>query len=631
MKHAVYLSCLLSLVLATSATASTNHTERPPLETVAITNVATVVYTNASGVVITETTNSIGQVKRSYRNPVRTPPARPAPGPRISHTNIVKSAAVKTNALVLASWFDPACTSKAYFQEKVLPELKSGGGYEPTPVSVYAYPNDWYIQITDVGSYEAYSGGLVPDADMISVYSGTVGTYRKYSVAAMPEEQVGEYASEYTNVTFTIYDRDNAVASFEDNIITANGQTNGTVLVYGLDSTGLEKSSSLTLTKVDMGKKLTTYAYETNVTSRFIMNTNIIAKLMTVSTNAADLTPIAHCRSTTHRYSKGLETGFAWTPSDYWYCPKALNRFGTGGALVTNEWTWIGSGANRRRQIPSKANQNFFWPELWDSLRCFTVEIHEAQTSGGDTGWMPYQRIAISPHYTIEVGHYGWSNNHWTRHVTSDHTAATLSVVGHNTIDGGDLGQVPSPSGGNIDIRVARISSAVPSQCIAKFATPEVLSKLSESRFQYAIAFTLTDHQTVNPFVLGAGGSIASSWNGRPGEGASHCYHRDTSLDEINALPGFAGWKDKLASLEHMTHMFNSGDIVFLATPQAKVIPLFMFTSVSAGAYIPYYLETIDQMIRQDSVIKLGTEEHLSYWTFDELYWGGANSIPTIH
>ena len=635
MKHFYLTLCLTAMGLIAHADTPTNLPARPIHTPPVITNVATVVYTNSSGVVITETTNSIGQVKRSYQNPVRTLPVRPAPGPRISHTNTVKSATAKTNTLVLASWFDPACTSKAYFQEKVLPELKSGGGYTPYPISTYAFRNDWFIKITDAGSYESYDGTEQPDGDMISTYSPSSGLYRRYLVQASPEEQVGEYGSVDTNITFTIYDPSGVVASFTNNVITGNGQANGTVTILGTDSNGVSKTATVVLTKVASGGLVSQYAYESDQSSRYILNTNIISKLMSISTAPADMVTYDHCRSAEHRTSKGFESGFTWTSADHWACPRQLSRFGTAGRIVTNEWSWSGSGVEYRRVKCSKVNQDFFWPELWDSLRPFSIDVHEAQTSTYWTGWMPYLRLIVAPHYALEVGHYGGVNTFSRFYSTSGFSSATMTTkVSGNAASSAkldrDLGLILMSSSTNsyADARLFRmgeLSQPFGSSNIAKFASRDLIQRLSPSMFRYSIAFTLTDHQTVNPFVLGSPGTILSSWYSRPNESTCHMHHHDTQNQDISTT--FPGWQEKLASVEHMTHMFDSGDIVFLATPRAQIIPLFMFTTVSGGTFIPNFLENLDRMIKQDSVATFGTEESLSYWTFDELYWGGTNSV----
>lgn len=523
--------------------------------------------------------------------------------------SLTLQAAPKTNVyeLVDASWFGPK-VNKESFQNDYLQNIIADKW-------VYAYPHEWYIMFTDAGSL-AYSGNTVVFGDMYSSTSGSSGTFRKYRVAAYPEDHIGEYGYERDDVTFSIADKDNSVGSFTNNIITANGLTNGTVIVSATDSDGLTKQAVLTMTKVDAGNVVKTYAYESPLTGRYLLASNALVRLSGVSTASVDMVCYDLCRGPSHTYEKWKAN---LTEEDYWYCPRQLSRFGTGGRIIQSEWTWKTSG---QRVKPSVLNKDFFWPELQDSMRCFSIDVHEVNN---DNGWMPYQRIAVSPHYRIEVAHYGYSNNHYIYYMTSDHDASTMVTKGGNTQ--ADLGKVLIDGTENsyADIRLIRHSFEIDQDKCAKFAPKETLEALSKTLFTYASGWTLTSHQTVNPICVSSLGGIVSGWAGIPGKSSRvESYRQPLS----NSDPLY-GYDNTLTPLEHKTHMFNSGDVVFLATPDAKIIPLFMFTTVGGGSSIVNVLGNLNRMIEEDSLKTYGVKESLQFWTVQDLYWGGTNSIET--
>lgn len=515
-----------------------------------------------------------------------------------------------TNTVVMSDWFGEEVVSRDSFTTNVLPMIM------PYPVSTYAYPDDWYIVISDAGSKNV-TGSVVPHDDMYDKTSGSHGVYRIYRVAAFPEDHIGEYAYERTDVVFTIYDRDNCVEAFTNNILVANGVTNGTVIITGTDTNGLSQKAVATLTKVNEGKIIEQYAYESETTGRYLLASNAWNRLRNVATDANNLVEIQLCRGSSHTYEKWKS---ALTEDDYWYCPRQLCRFGTGGRIISSEWSLKSCGA---RVTPNVLNKDFFWPELQDSMRCFTIDCHEVNDNNS---WMPYQRIAVSPHYRIQVAHYGYANNHYYYYQTSLHSASSLAKKGNS--DGADLGKVQfDGTSSYADIRLTAVSSdsmKLDRSLCAKFATYETLDKLSKSGCYMSVGFTLTTHQTVNPFCVFPGsGSIRLSWSGVP----KRSDRRDSYKPPLNANDPISGYADILAPLEHGTHMFDSGDVVFIATPEAKIIPLFMFTSVSGGSSILKCLENIDRMIREDSTQRYGVEEGLEYWTFEDLYWGGTNTV----
>ena len=180
------------------------------------------------------------------------------------------------------------------------------------------------------------------------------------------------------------------------------------------------------------------------------------------------------------------------------------------------------------------------------------------------------------------------------------------------------VGSIKTPSGANADISVWYTSISIPPQCRAKFITKEVANKLSMSNLYRVPGFTITCHQTVNPACMEFG-RFVGSWHPTPGVGEpanGYIFESDAQIL-------------KCQQLEHMVHMYDSSDPFFFVSPKGQVIPSgaihYGSTAQNSGAgpnYLDYYGE-ISNMIKNDS----SNTEDLQYWTYEELWCGGVNTL----
>lgn len=479
-------------------------------------------------------------------------------------------------------------------------------------IPVYAYGGDWRLTVTDAGSTNAATGTEKPTKDYISLLAETTGVYRRYKVEAEQEPLIIDEGAAMPEVTLSINDPQGCVASFEDGVISSSG-VSGVVKVMGVDTTGVSRAVSITMTPVVPGKVITEMWGEGAASERFIWNTNVFAKIASVSTNAADMVDYRWCRHMDN-----------WTqnaPADgHRLIPRALSRFGSDGRLNDAEWTWGGEGADKARFTPSKVNRDFFWPELLPGLQCFSVRVHETTAAGNNSQCYPW--IAVSPHYVITAGHYSgawWPGMRWTvqPYFCTDLANERFMVAPTDRM----VGKVPQGDGVVADIMLVHVTAAIPSNCLAKFATDETLDRLSLSKFGKCAALTITSHQTIAPLCLNAyqSGNIFS-WSGEPGA--------STLMVPYLANSGAPG---KAFALEHPTHMFDSGTPVFLASPSGKVVPLTHYCmSNGRTAYGPRFgdvLASLSSMVRSDS----GGTEDIQYWSFEDLATGvGTNSLEVV-
>lgn len=512
-----------------------------------------------------------------------------------------------TNRIVMASWFGDPLLDEKKFQETILHDVTNSAASLPE-YSIYSEPWAWAIQITAHGNKTGDTGYW---RDMVSKYAQP-GTYSSYSVEAVPDAGYIEGSERVPHVDFDLHDPSGAVASFEDNVITPADKP-GVVRVIGTDTNGVTKESVVVLTPYKEAVIGEQYWKEGATTERKIWNAFLAQKLAAVSTDAADMVEYYNCRNKDNQYKTG--------GMQLWKAPRALSRFGTGGRIYTNEWTWAGSSW-KSRITPLVQNRDFFWPELQTNLWCISVGVHEAANANGwNQYYIPY--LAVAPHYVVFAGHYGdymWSGMGWRPRFcksTNDNDyvyCSTLSVVGDVTYDS---------SGGKSDVRLLRTGQEIPPQCIAKFASQELLDRLSLSDFGRSPCLIVNCHQTVSPFPQNSLGSTYYSWDGMPNDGDPH-----------NHYPLMADGTDypsKLQALEHMTHMYDSGTIRFLVSPKGQVVPVGQTYSVSdgGGSSGPSYMAVLESLATMVAADSKGAES-LSYWTFEELWCGGTNNLETV-
>lgn len=491
---------------------------------------------------------------------------------------------------------------------------QGGGGTDGRGVEipVYAYGGDWRLTVEDAGSTNAAAGTEKPTKDYISLLAETTGVYRHYKVEAEQEPIIIDKGASMPEVELTISDPHGCVDSFEDGVLSSSG-VSGVVKVYGVDTTGVSRAVSITMTPVVPGKVITEMWAEDAVTERYIWNTNVFAKITSVSTNAADMVDYRWCRHMDN-WSHGA-------PADgHRLIPRALSRFGSDGRLNDAEWTWGGEGADKARFTPSKVNRDFFWPELLPGLQCFSARVHETTAAGNNSQCYPW--LAVAPHYVITAGHYSSAWWHGMRYVVQPYFCTDLVNERFMTASTDRMvGKVPQGDGVVADVMLVHVTSTIPSNCLARFATDETLERLSLSKFGKCAALTITSHQTIAPLCLNAAqsGNIFS-WSGEPGASTLTVPYLDNS-----GAPG------KAFALEHPTHMFDSGTPVFLASPSGKVVPLTHYClSNGRTAHGPRFgdiLASLSSMVQSDS----GGTEDIQYWSFEDLATGvGTNSLEVV-
>ena len=480
----------------------------------------------------------------------------------------------------------------------------------PEPASSYAYPGDWQLAVADAGSTNSQGVSEVAKRDYLSLVAAAQGIYRRYRVEAVPESAIIPGGVTAQPVTLSVRDPQGCVADFTDGVVSASG-VSGTAFVTGVDTTGVSRTVSLAMTPVAPGGTLSEMYAESDDpdTERRVWTTNLLARIAAISTNAADMVDYRWCRDQSNWASGNAGT--------HRLVPRALSRFGTGGRLADAEWTWGGSGADKARFAPKIANADFFWPELLPNLRCFNALAHETTASGNNSQCYPY--IAIAPHYVMTAGHY---SPYWWPGMRDSVQPYFITDIANGTFKKATtdrlVGKVPRGDGTVADLMVIHVTTAIPSNCLARFATDATLERLSKSKFAKCAALTITGHQTVAPVCLNMAqsGSIYS-WAGEPGASALAAPYLANSGDAGKAM-----------ALEHPVHMFDSGDPVFLASPSGKVVPLSIFCTSNgrsgSGPRIPALLDSLSDMVRADSA---GTED-IRYWSFADLWSGvGTNSL----
>ncbi|MBO7690345.1 MAG: hypothetical protein J6T14_05880 [Clostridia bacterium] len=511
-----------------------------------------------------------------------------------------------TNRVVTASWFGDSTLTERRFQEELLDDVTNTAAVLPS-YSVYSEPWAWAIHITAHGNKTGDTGYW---RDVICKYA-QAGTYSSYSVEAVPDAGYIEGSEKIPHVDFSVVDSVGAVASFTNNVITPSNVP-GIVRVVGVDTNGVSKESVVVMTPYKEAVVGVKYYREDPRSERSRWNSYLSAKLDAVSTAEADMVTYYNCRNKDNQYKTG--------GSQTWKAPRALSRFGTGGRIYTNEWTWAGSNW-RSRITPLVHNRDFFWPELQTNLWCISVGVHEAANANGwNQYYIPY--LAVAPHYVVFAGHYGdymWSGTGWRPRFcrsTNDNDyvyCSTLSVVGDVPYDG---------SGSKSDVRLLRTAQEIPPQCIAKLPSKALLQQLSMSEFGCSPCLIVNCHQTVSPFPINSLSSAYYSWDGLPGNGDFHNHYPMTAAGE--------DYPAKLRELEHMTHMYDSGTIRFLVSPKGQVVPIGQTYSVSdgGGSSGPSYADVIESLSTMIVADSNGTED-ISRWTFEELWTGGTNTFET--
>jgi hypothetical protein len=395
------------------------------------------------------------------------------------------------------------------------------------------------------------------------------------------------------------------------------------VHVAAADTNGVVREAAVVMTPVQLGRVANLYASETNVTERYLWASTLFSKLAAVSTAEADLVENTLCRSFENRYE-------VWKYAT-WKSARQLSRFGSDGRIHTNEWagkmvvantTWEDLATpTTPRAWAYKQNRDFFWPALQTNLWCFSSACHEGQSTAPATGFPGYRSMplmAVAPHYAVGAAHYGdWVISPWQCHprfVRS--TADNDYVLSH--VDGA-VGTVTYARGNDSDIRLYRLQQTVPDQCIAHFATREVLQSLSPTLFKYVPCLTINAHQVVTPYCLGGTGSTLYGWKAEP---------RTSTF--TSPYPDGIDVPDQAADCVHMGHMYDSGDVFFLAAPNGRVVPIGQTKYLNDGGGLsgPSYLddgvlESLSALIRSDSN---GTED-IRYWTAADLYAGGVTNL----
>lgn len=512
-----------------------------------------------------------------------------------------------TNRIVTASWFGDASLTEQRFQNEMLDNVTNTTATLPS-YSVYSEPWAWAIKITARGNKTGTTGYW---RDVICKYA-QAGTYSSYLVEAVPDAGYIEGSERIPHVDFAVSDSVGAVESFTNNVITPSNVP-GIVRVIGTDTNGVSKESVVVMTPHKEAVIGVKYYREDSRSERKRWNENLSARLSAVSTQATDMVTYYNCRNVDNQYKTG--------GSQEWKAPRALSRFGTGGRIYTNEWTWAGSSW-KSRVTPLVHNREFFWPELQTNLWCISVGVHEAANANGwNQYYIPY--LAVAPHYVVFARHYGdymWSGYNWRPRFcrsTNDNDyvfCGNLSVVGDVPYDG---------STSSSDVRLLRTKEAIPPQCIAKLASKEVLDRLSMSEFGCSPCLIVNCHQTVSPLPVDGLSSTYYSWDGIPGTGEPHTHYP--------LMSDGSDYPEKLRNLEHMTHMYDSGTIRFLVSPKGQVVPIGQTYSVSdrGGSSGPAYADVIESLSTMIVADSNGAED-ISRWTFEELWTGGTNTVETV-
>jgi hypothetical protein len=489
-------------------------------------------------------------------------------------------------------------------------------------VTPYMWPGDWFIKIEGYIPGVPASTYLMPTNDMLARMTGASGVWRSYKLLAEPDPVAASYGDPVPPVTFDYRDPSGAVASFTNDTLVSSGVA-GVVHVSATDTNEVVREAAVVMTPVQPGRVANLYASETNVTERYIWAANLFEKLSAVSTDEADLVENTLCRTFADRYE-------VWKYAT-WKSPRQLSRFGSDGRIHTNEWagkmvvantTWedLATPATPRAWAYAQ-NRDFFWPDLQTNLWCFSSACHESQATTPATGFPGFRSMplmAVASHYAIGAVHYGdWVLSPWQCHprfVKS--TADNDYVLSH--VDGA-VGTVTYAHGNDSDIRVYRLKQTVPDQCIAHFATREVLQSLSPTLFRYVPCLTVNAHQVVTPYCLGGTGSTLYGWSAEP---------RTSTF--TSPYPAGIAVPAQAADCVHMGHMYDSGDVFFLAAPNGRVVPLGQTKYLNDGGGLsgPSYLddgilESLSALIRADSN---GTED-IRFWTAADLYAGGVTNL----
>ncbi len=495
-------------------------------------------------------------------------------------------------------------------------------------VAPYMWPGDWYIRIA--GSIPGAPAGtyLMPTNDMLARMTGASGVWRSYQLFAEPDSVAASYGDPVPPVSFDYRDPSGAVSAFTNNTLLSSGVP-GVVHISASDTNGVTREAAVVMTPVRPGNVANLYAAETNVTERYLWAANLFEKLAAVSTAEADLVANNYCRSFAERYE-------AWKYTT-WKSARQLSRFGSDGRIHTNEWagaminssTWADLATpTTARAWAFKQNRDFFWPALQTNLWCFSSACHEGHAAppalGKDSngnpikGYRSVPLMAVAPHYAVGAAHYGdWVLSAWQCHPrfvrSTNDNDYVLSHIG------GAVGTVTYASGNDSDIRLYRLQQTVPDQCIAHFATREVLQSLSPTLFKYVPCLTINAHQTVTPYCLGGTGSTLYGWKAEP---------RTSTF--TSPYPDGIDVPAQAADCVHMGHMYDSGDPFFLVAPNGRVIPIgqTMYLNDGGGLSGPSYLadgvlESLSAMIRSDSN---GTED-IRFWTAADLYAGGVTNL----
>lgn len=531
-------------------------------------------------------------------------------GAMSSQTNVarIKTASRRVH-LVDSTWFGQDITKQSFI-DNVLPVMTN----TPPPrkeVSVWAYPGEWGLKITDAGSYTPTSNEVKPVDDLYSLLSPSSGTWRSYKVSAVLENHIGEYTVENTNVSFRVIDTSSCVQSFTNNIVKSSGRP-GVATVIGVDTNGISHSVSFVMSEIKPGAVLKRYAFEGDGTTRYIWAKALYDKLAPIDLSSC----VAHldCRSWNNLFKEHSKVS-----EDTRQIAAALSRFGVNGTVTSEGWNMQTSSGQTAGSptTPKCVNTGFFWPALHDNLRCFSTSCHESARNW--TMWnIPY--MVVSPHYVLTAYHYGWDSRAGKPTFQTSTWGNTFTQV--TVTEMVNLGMVLHDNGGSTDIRLIRVEPGLPQEICAKFATYETLERLSKSNFDYSIGLTLTSHQTVHP-VCAHTTYTSYSWEREPNESSRVETYLDKQIQTMTT--------DLLARHEHPCHMYESGSPVFLVNPDGKVVPLFGFhwASNGSGSGAPPYmgsLSVLDNMIRGDS----GNTEHLQFWSFEDLYTGGTNEIEVI-
>ena len=555
---------------------------------------------------------------RILRAPGDTPNALPLPAREIDFARVIVTNAPWALAGEASGTDGEAVTN-------IVRAIVADGAARVPP---YMWPGDWFIRIE--GAIPGAPAGtyLMPTNDMLARMTGASGVWRSYRLYAEPDSVAASYGDPVPPVEFSYRDPFGAVAAFTNDTLISSGVA-GVVHVSAADTNGVVREAAVVMTPVQPGRIANLYASETNVTERYLWAANLFAKLAAVSTAEADLVANPLCRSFAERYE-------AWKYTT-WKSARQLSRFGSDGRIRTNEWagaminssTWADLATpTTARAWAFKQNRDFFWPALQTNLWCFSSACHEGHAappalgkdSNGNSinGYRSVPLMAVAPHYAVGAAHYGdWVLSPWQCHPrfvkSTNDNDYVLSHIG------GAVGTVTYARGNDSDIRLYRLKQAVPDQCIAHFATREVLQSLSPTLFKYVPCLTVNAHQVVTPYCLGGTGSTLYGWKAEP---------RTSTF--TSPYPDGIDVPEQAADCVHMGHMYDSGDVFFLAAPNGRVVPIGQTKYLNDGGGLsgPSYLddgvlESLSALIRSDSN---GTED-IRYWTAADLYAGGVTNL----